>query len=74
MIDCIANIHTCDNCRKPIPKWEVHSLVDRHYAPGNNFEKCSSNINAYSRKIIELCPDCIDEVYEMFGKKRESEE
>ena len=47
--------------------------MDRHYAPGNNFEKCSSNINAYSRKIIELCPDCIDEVYEMFGKKRESE-
>ena len=67
--------HTCDNCRKLIPKWKVHQLVDRYYTPGDKFEKLSSDIKARSNKIVELCPDCMNEIYEIydiFGKKRES--
>lgn len=66
--------HTCDNCHKLIPKWKVHQLVDRYYTPGDKIEKCSSDIKGHINKIVELCPDCMDEVYETFRKKIESED
>lgn len=65
-------LHTCDNCKKLIKKWEVHQLVDRSYSPGENFDKCSGNIKTCTYKIVELCLDCMNEVWEIYGKNREA--
>lgn len=65
------NLHTCDNCHKLIKKWDVHVLVDQKYAPGQKFDKCCSDIKIYSHKIVELCPDCMNEVWDIYGKNKE---
>lgn len=62
-----TNTHTCDNCKKLIPKWEVRQLIVRKYSPGKKFNTCSSDIKMSIHKIVELCPECMDEVYETYG-------
>ena len=63
------NIHTCDICHKVIAKWQVHGLVDRCYSPGKNFDKCSGNIDMHTKKIAELCPECMNEIVNIFIKE-----
>ncbi len=62
-----TNTHTCDNCKKLIPKWEVRQLIDRKYSPGKKYNTCSSDIKTSLYKIVELCPECMNEVYETYG-------
>ena len=63
--------HICNKCRKVIPKWGVHQLVDRCYSPGEKNNICSSDIRVHSRKITELCPECMNKVCEMYIKKED---
>lgn len=56
------NLHTCDNCKQLIKKWDVHQLVDRSYSRGN--------IKTYTHKIVELCPDCMNEVWEIYKEEK----
>lgn len=63
--------HTCDKCGKLIPKWDVHQLIDRCYSPGERNNICSSDIRVHSRKIVELCPECMNKVCEMYVKKED---
>lgn len=59
----------CDNCGNKINKWDVHQLIDRSYRPGKNHEKVSSDIDISYKKIIDLCPECMEEIYEIYGKE-----
>ena len=61
----------CDNCRKMIPRWGVQQLVMRQYSPGKNFERCRSNIDIKCEKICDLCPECMQEVRELYCDNRE---
>lgn len=54
--------HTCDKCGKLIPKWDAHYLTDRCYSAGEKHNVCSSNIRVHTRKIVQLCPECMNEV------------
>lgn len=63
--------HICNKCGKVIPKWGVHQLIDRCYSPGKKYEMCSSDIKTHNHKIVELCPKCVNEVYEIYTKKED---
>lgn len=63
--------HTCDKCGKLIPKWDVHYLIDRCYSPGERYNICSSDIRVHTHKIMELCPECMNKVCEIYTKKED---
>lgn len=58
----------CDNCGKKLDIWSVRQLIDRTYKPGKNHDKVSSDINTKQVKILDLCPECMEEIYEIYGK------
>ena len=61
-----SNLHQCDNCRKIVDNWNIYGLVKRHYEPGKNHDKCSSDIKMYQNKIVELCYDCMEELESLY--------
>jgi hypothetical protein len=65
--------NTCDNCRKPLEKWEGITLVKRKRSPGRMYPRVSSDISMTYTKIANLCPGCMEELEELY-KIPESEE
>ena len=56
----------CDNCKKVVDNWSVVQIIKRQYSPGDNFEKCSSDIKMHSIKILDLCPGCAEEILSLY--------
>ena len=59
----------CDNCKKVIEQWSVVQIVKRQYSPGDNFKNCSSDIKAHTTKVLDLCPECVDELFGLYVKE-----
>lgn len=68
MIVTIPNgkLRYCDNCHREMRRWEVITLMKSQRHPGDNFENCSSDIRSTSSKIADLCPECMEEVEELY--------
>lgn len=47
-------------------RWEGITLMKSQRHPGDNFENCSSDIRSTSSKIADLCPECMEEVEELY--------
>lgn len=66
----INNSYICDNCHKPVDQWEVQQLIKRTYYPGPNHDKCSSDIRNTIAKIVDLCPECMAELEELYSMRK----
>lgn len=72
MVETIRNgkIRTCDNCRRELGKWEGLKLMKQERCPGKNFDKCSSDIKLITKTIVKLCPECVEELEELYSINR----
>lgn len=72
MTETIVNgkIRTCDNCRRPMKKWEGLKLVKQQRFPGEKFDKCCSDIRYTNKTIADLCPECMRELEELYLDSR----
>lgn len=61
----------CDICGCSIEKWHVNQLLLREYAPGEKHDTVSSDIKTYQKKLVDLCPGCMQKVLDQFGVKFE---
>lgn len=63
----MAKARKCDRCKK---LYETYNLRDEELKPNALiFTSLLDNSNYYSRKCIDLCPECMNEIINWFEEK-----